>query len=206
MKVLLADDDRLFLHALEMSLPPYGFEPITAEDGVTALQMLTQHQAPRIAMLDWAMPGMDGTEVCRQIRARPLEEQPFLILLTARGGQDDVVTGLACGADEYLTKPVDLPELQARLAIGCRIVSLQQSLTQRVHELEEALSHVKRLRGLLPICSWCKKIRDDRNYWQQVEEYLSVHADVQFSHGICPDCMARVLEKELAPPKVPQAE
>ena len=103
--------------------------------------------------------------------------------------------GLEGGADDYIVKPFDLKELRARIRVGVRVLNLQSRLTERLQALEQALHQVTQLQGLLPICSYCKKIRNDQNYWQQVEEYVAAHADVQFSHGICPSCF----ENELVP-------
>src|SRR5262249_57910928 len=99
------------------------------------------------------------------------------------------VTGLQSGANDYVTKPFDRAELQARVCVGKSVVELQRSLALRVRELEDALSQVRQLQGLLPICCYCKKIRDDRNYWQQVETYVGDHSAARFSHAICPDCL-----------------
>src|SRR5205823_6098547 len=109
----------------------------------------------------------------------------------------DVVAGLESGADDYVTKPFDQQELQSRVRVGERMLALQGRLTDRVRELEEALSHVKQLKGLLPICCYCKKVRDDRDYWEQVDAYLARHAEMRFSHGICPDCWQREVETQL---------
>jgi response regulator RpfG family c-di-GMP phosphodiesterase len=147
------------------------------------------------------MPTIDGIEICRAIRDVATPTQPYLILLTARSRPEDIVAGLRAGADDYITKPVDREELQARLQVGMRIVGLQRRLSDRVAELESALANVRRLQGLLPICAYCKRIRDDRNYWNQVETYIGEHAGVQFSHGICPSCLERVMKDE-----VPEAE
>ncbi len=102
------------------------------------------------------------------------------------------------GANDYVIKPFDRAELQARVRVGQNVVELQRSLAQRVRELEEALSQVQQLQGLLPICSYCKKIRDDRNYWQQVETYVSRHTQMRFSHGICPDCWETEVKPQLS--------
>jgi phosphoserine phosphatase RsbU/P len=83
------------------------------------------------------------------------------------------------------------------LNVGVRIVDLQQSLSERVHELMDALSQVKQLQGILPICSHCKKVRNDQNYWQQVEGYISAHTEVQFSHSVCPDCYEAIVRPEI---------
>ena len=148
--------------------------------------------APPLLILDWLMPGMDGVEICRRARAHPALQSAYIILLTARTNKDDIVEGLQSGADDYVTKPFDHAELRARVQVGVRVVSLQSALADRVRELEEAITSVQTLQGLLPICCYCKKIRDDGNYWHRVENYISGHANVRFSHGICPDCSEKM--------------
>ena len=143
------------------------------------------------------MPKLDGLEVVRRVRARGESPPTYLILLTARDTIDDVVTGLEAGANDYLTKPFNRNELQARVNVGIRVVNLENSLADRIEKLEEALATIKTLRGLIPICAYCKKIRDDGDYWQQLEVYISEHSDAEFSHGICPDCYESQLNEEL---------
>jgi sigma-B regulation protein RsbU (phosphoserine phosphatase) len=187
MKVLVAEDDPLVLHLLERLLA-VEYEVATARDGVAAWKILRQQDGPRLAVLDWQMPGMDGTEICR--KARQLPDTPmYLLLLTAtRKSSADVVAGFDAGADDYITKPFDAAELRARVAVGRRVLQLQQTLEEHVAELQEALLSVHKLEGLLPICSWCKRVRNDQNYWEQLEQYLSDHMGANITHGICPEC------------------
>ncbi len=197
MKILVAEDQVVSRHILTGNLRKWGYEVTAVEDGTRAWEVLQDEDAPPLALLDWSMPGMDGIEICQQIRKRPQTRPTYVILLTARRGQEDKIHGLQSGADDYITKPFNHEELRARVEVGFRVLELQRALAQRIRELEDALSRVKTLQGLLPICSYCKKIRNDRNYWQQVEGYISDHSEAQFSHGICPECYARFVQPEL---------
>ncbi|HKC81913.1 MAG TPA: response regulator, partial [Gemmatimonadaceae bacterium] len=156
--------------------------------------------APELAVLDWMMPGVEGIEICRRLRTTPGFELVYVILVTSRGGKEDLSYGLAAGANDYITKPFDPVELQARVRVGERMVRLQRSLAARITEVEAALAHVQRLQGLLPICSYCKKVRNEANYWEQVESYLSAHSDLDFTHSICPQCTEKMMKEIDASP------
>jgi sigma-B regulation protein RsbU (phosphoserine phosphatase) len=203
MKILIAEDDRIARCVLERTLQDWGHEVVTACDGLAAWEALQGEEVPRLAILDWMMPGLDGPEVCRRARGLARQEPTYCILLTARNEKADVAAGLEGGADDYVTKPFDRQELRARVRVGERMVELQRGLADRVRELETALAQVKQLKGLLPICSYCKKVRDDGNYWEQVETYISAHSQARFSHGICPACWHDVVEPELARAGIP---
>lgn len=196
-RILVAEDDSVSRRLLEATLTKWGFQVTTAADGKVALEALCKDDAPRLAILDWMMPEIDGIEVCRRLRQHPHGASTHVIILTAKGTKEDVVQGLESGADDYLTKPFDRGELRARVRVGLRVLEMQQTLADRVRELEDALSKVKQLQRLVPICSYCKKIRDDTNYWQQVDQYMSAHTEARFTHGICPDCMSTVVKVEL---------
>jgi sigma-B regulation protein RsbU (phosphoserine phosphatase) len=196
MKILIAEDDPVSRCYLEVTLVKWGYEVSAACDGNQAWQAL-QEDPPSIAILDWMMPGIDGAEICRRLRAIQTQTTTYVIMLTAKTEKKDVVQGLEAGADDYLIKPFDRHELRARIGVGIRIVDLQRSLAARVVELESALSRVKQLQGLLPICSYCKKVRDDQNYWTQVDSYISKHAEVEFSHSICPSCYDQFVKPQL---------
>lgn len=197
MRVLIAEDDPVSRRILETLLRKWSYEVVTAFDGNGAWQQLQQPDAPHLAILDVMMPGIDGLEICRRVRTLQSTIPPYIILLTARQGTSEIVKGIEAGADDYLTKPYDRDELRVRVQVGTRIIDLQTKLAGRVGELESALEHVKQLQGILPICSYCKKIRDDQDYWQTVETYVSSHSEVKFSHGICPPCYETTVRQQL---------
>ncbi len=197
MKILIAEDDLVSRRLLEVTLNRSGYETVVACDGEQAWQLLRQPDGPRFAILDWMMPDLDGVEVCRRVRALREGQPAYLILLTAKHTTDDIVAGLDAGADDYMVKPFQRDELRARVKVGVRVLQLQEALAARIRELAEALANVKQLQGLLPICSYCKKIRDDHNYWQQLETYFTEHSTARFSHGICPDCWDQVVKPQM---------
>jgi CheY-like chemotaxis protein len=186
---------------LEATLKRWGYDVLVASDGEEAWQHLQSPGAPPLMILDWLMPKLDGVEVCRKARADKHLRSSYIILLTSRGSKEDLVAGLEAGADDYVTKPFDAQELQARVHVGSRVIELQRELAQRVTELEAALSREKHLQGLLPICCYCKKIRDDSNYWHQVESYVADHAAVRFSHSVCPECTDKFRRDMGLPPE-----
>jgi CheY-like chemotaxis protein len=192
MQVLIAEDDRVTGEILARTLQRWGHQTIVVGDGLQAWNHLRETTDPTLAILDWMMPEMDGPDVCRRVRGQLPLANMYLLLVTARESRGDVVAGLDAGADDYIIKPFDPEELRARVAVGIRVLGLQQKLAERVTELQAALSNVKQLHGMLPICSYCKRIRGDDQYWQQVEGYIAEHSDAQFSHGICPACYATV--------------
>lgn len=197
MRVFIAEDDPISRRILEETLTKRGFEVTISRAGNEAWEILKKGDAPQLAILDWMMPGMDGIELCKRIRAKETPRYTYIILLTANNRMDEIATGLDAGADDYMTKPFRAEELHARVRVGIRVLELQNSLTEHVHKLQEALSRVKRLQGLLPICAYCKKIRNDQNYWQQVEKYIGDHSEAQFSHSICPDCYEEIIKPQL---------
>lgn len=192
MRILIAEDDPVSQQVLVAVLKKWGHEVVVTSDGSEAWEQLQRDDSPKLAILDRMMPEMGGVEVCRRLRELEHDDIPtYVILLTAMGRKEDVVEGLEAGADDYVVKPFDSNELRARIDVGRRVVELQLALTARVNELQEALDHVKKLQGILPICMYCHKIRDDEESWLQIENYLMEHTDVQFSHGVCAECMEK---------------
>jgi sigma-B regulation protein RsbU (phosphoserine phosphatase) len=196
MKVLIAEDDPVAAKALTKLLAGWGYKTVVAETGTRAWELLRGDVSLSMAVIDWQMPGINGDELCRLARSELPNRPLYLLLITAAStGAEGKVSGLKAGADDYLTKPFDLPEMRARLQVGERVSKLQNELHRRIQELEQAMAQVKQLRGLLPICVHCKKIRDDQNYWHQVETYVTAHTAAEFTHGICPECLEKQLQE-----------
>src|SRR5262245_41862007 len=195
MEILIADDESVSRALLEGWLADWGYDVVVAGDGAAAWRALQQEGAPRIAILDWMMPAMTGPEICQALRGAVPARPAYLILVTTRNRPEDIIAGLEAGADDYLSKGFNPHELRARIQVGERVLKLQSDLAQRVAELEAALAQVQQLEGLIPICAYCKKVRDDQDYWQQVEIYIMRHSRAQFSHGICPECYQQVLRE-----------
>jgi len=196
MKILVAEDDAMTRLALARNIEKWGYEVVAVEDGKRALDLLGGETAPRIAILDWIMPELEGVEICRQLSQRTGAQLIYTILLTIKSEKDSIVEALDCGAHDFLTKPVHIGELRSRVAVGARLLEAEDKLTgyareieTKNRELENALAEIKTLQGFIPICASCKKIRDDEGYWQQLEEYIQARSDAKFSHGICPDCI-----------------
>lgn len=189
MRVLIADDEPISRRLLESALQREGVEVVSVADGEAAWATLQDPGAPRLAILDWMMPGLDGVEVVRRLRGRGDAPYVYAILLTSKDSKEDLVSGLNAGADDYLVKPFHAAELGSRLRAGQRIVELQAALGAKVEELQEALAHVKTLQGLLPICMHCKRIRDDGDTWHRMETYISAHSGAMFSHSLCEECL-----------------
>jgi DNA-binding response OmpR family regulator len=180
MNILIAEDDPIAERILVASLERLGHTVAVAHDGEEAWERFLQHPVP-VVITDWMMPRVDGLEVCRRIRARVSPQYTYVIMLTALHGKDRFLAGMEAGADDFLTKPLDRQGLQARLRVAERILSLQ--------------AEIRQLQGLLPICSYCKRIRDEGDHWSDLEHYISERTHASFSHGMCPAC----IEKHVMP-------
>jgi phosphoserine phosphatase RsbU/P len=182
MRVLVVEDDPVSRRIVTAALDGLGHEALVAEDGQQAWEQLAAEPMD-VVITDWMMPHVDGLELTRRIRGRARERYTWVLLLTMLRGKTSYLDAMRAGADDFMSKPVDNQELHARLRVAERILGLQQE--------------VKQLEGLLPICSYCKKIRDERDQWSQVEDYVSRRTEATFSHGICPDCYERHLKPQL---------
>ena len=192
MRILIAEDDAFSRKLLTAVLDKAGHEVISCIDGEAAIEAYEKEPSIEMAVLDWMMPGKSGIDVCQAIKDSVDGSLTYVIMLTAKSKSEDLAIAFESGADDFVAKPFNAVELNARINAGVRMIRLQSAMMDNIQELEEALAHVEQLQGILPICAWCKKIRDDSDYWGSVEEYIAKHSKAQFSHSICPDC----LEKE----------
>ena len=185
MNLLLAEDDAVARMTLSAVLRGLGYEVAEAEHGGEAWANLQLGYFP-IVISDWHMPEVDGPELCRRLRARATDKYSYFLLVTATGGKKRYLEGMEAGADDFITKPIDVDELRARLKAAERILGLRQ--------------HVQQLEGLLPICAYCKRIRDASEKWESIERYVEERSEAQFSHGYCPDCYERYVRPQLEKP------
>jgi len=181
-KTLLVEDDVVTRRVLAAQLRKLGHEVIEAEDGEEGCRKFRECR-PQVVITDWMMPSMDGPSLCRIIRQEGYPEYTYVIILTALDRKAGYTEGMNAGADDFVTKPADVTELNVRLRVAERIVRLQ-------HE-------VRQLEGLLPICPKCKRIRVAEGQWEQVERYITKRSVAQFSHGICPECYASIVQPQL---------
>jgi len=179
MAILIAEDEGVSRVVLSTKLRDLGYNVLEARDGNEAWQVF-QDRSPRILVTDWMMPGMDGGELCKRVRAKIDRPYTYLIVLTSLSGKGSYLEAMNAGADDFLTKPVDMDQLTARLRVAERVLALQ--------------TEVRLMQKLLPICMYCGKIRDrdadwdQQESWQDLESYVREKADVQFSHGVCKEC------------------
>ena len=182
-KVLAVEDDVVARRVLVQALTKLGYDVVAAENGEDAWAKL-QVEPIRIVVSDWMMPEVDGLELCRRIRERAREDYVYFVLLTGVDATEANQREAAdAGVDDFLTKPLKYNDLWMRLRVAGRILGF----TRKLQQLEE----------LMPICSYCKKIRDDKNYWQQIEGYINERTGSEFSHSVCPDCYQRVVIPEI---------
>lgn len=186
--ILVVDDIAKNLELIGNILSLEQYQISVATDGEKAWQILNRI-SPDLILLDIMMPTVDGYTLCRQIKSLEEKKDIPIIFVTAKTNPEDLARGFELGAVDYIGKPFNPAELIARVRTHISLYRAKKKNDILIAELRSALAQVKKLSGLLPICSVCKKIRDDEGYWQQVEEYISAHVDVRFSHGLCPACI-----------------
>ena len=185
--ILLVDDVPKNIQVLGSILENEECQIAITTDGKQALELIAD-VLPDLILLDIMMPGMDGYEVCKKIKSDPKTQNIPVIFLTALTETKDIVKGFQVGAVDYVTKPFQSTELLARVRTHLDLKKARDTQQKFISDLQDALSEIKTLRGILPICAKCKKIRDDQGYWKRIEEYIQNHTDAMFSHGICPKC------------------
>jgi len=192
MEVYAVDNDKYNVDLLKALLIEAGFYKI--ETFLSAQEMLNrmEKKAPDLILSDIMMPNMDGYQLCEIVKEREEWENIPIIMVTAASmeASEPLKKSFEAGAIDFISKPVNYIELSARVKSALK-------LERQRRKLQEALDHVKTLQGLLPICSYCKKIRTDDNYWQEIESYIISHSDALFSHSICPDCYTKHIIPEL---------
>ncbi len=178
-----------------------------AENGEEGLELFKKY-SPDIVISDVRMPVLDGIEMSRKIKS--LDNNVKIILTTAHSDANVLLNSIDAGIDKYILKPVDVDVLFSAMESCAKTVMLERKIQEQnrekdelISKLREALNNIKKLSGLLPICSSCKKIRDDKGYWNQIEQYIAEHSDAEFSHGICPECVKKLYPqyKHLLPEK-----
>lgn len=183
MRILTVEDDPVARRVLKQALRKLGHDVIEAEDGEMALEVLSR-ESVRVIVSDWVMPKLDGLGFCKAVRERSDEDYVYFILLTSTTATAATEREAAdAGVDDFLSKPLDVNELWMRLRVAERILQFS--------------TQVRTLEAFLPICSYCKKVREDSNYWTQIESYINTRTGTDFSHSVCPDCYARVVLPEL---------
>ena len=193
--ILVVDDNPDNLRLFTELLREHRYKVRLAPNGNRALATIRK-EAPDLILLDIMMPGMDGFEVCRRLKADERTAAIPIIFISALYETNDKVNAFALGGVDYITKPFKAEEVLSRIDTHLTLSDLQRQLERKNAALQKALDEIKTLRGILPICAACKKIRNDDGYWQQIESYISEHSDAAFSHGICEEC-ARELYPEL---------
>lgn len=210
-RILIVDDERIQRKLLSELLED-DYEVSVAKNGQQALQHIEKHPDIDLILLDIIMPIMDGFETCIRLKEKPCATNLPVLFLSAKSEMKDKIEAFTVGGVDYITKPFQKEEVTARVKTHLALstarkclqkknADLQREVKQRkkaeaeqqilIRELKQALDKVKRLSGLLPICMFCKKIRDDNNYWYQVDRYIAEHSEVQFSHGLCPECLEK---------------
>ncbi len=194
--ILIVDDAPANLRLLSGMLVEQGYKVRSALNGKLALTG-AKAAPPDLILLDTNIPGMSGYKVCAQLKADPHTRDIPIIFISALDQTEDKVKAFTLGGVDYVTKPFRVEEVLARVETHLRLRALQKQLAERVRELEEALAQVNKLEGLLPICSYCKRVRDDQDYWHQVESYVAARSEARFSHGVCPDCYDEHIKPQL---------
>lgn len=192
--ILIIDDDPNLRKTLGDILRAMGYETAAVTNGMEGLALMRENPVS-IALIDIGLPDISGVEVMKRIKTDyPSTE---VIILTGNATLDSAIEAANSGAFSYLTKPYEIVQLMLNIKRALEKLQAKEDQERLILELKSALSKVKQLEGIIPICSYCKRIRDDKKSWQQLEGYITEHSEALFSHGICPECATRVNRENL---------
>jgi DNA-binding response OmpR family regulator len=196
-KILIIDDDPDVCFATSRIVKKAGYEVYEAFSGTECLQSVKVNK-PDLVLLDVVLPDADGNDICRKIKDDPELIGTFIVMISAlKTSSFEQAQGLDIGADGYIARPISNRELKARIDAMVRIMRAERERDQVIAELRQALTEIKRLSGLLPICMFCKKIRDDKGYWNRLEDYIQERSEADFSHSICDECIEKHYPEEV---------
>ena len=182
--ILIAEDDPVSARILEAALLKFGYQPVIARHGLEAWERFDE-QPVRVIVSDWMMPQLDGLAFCEKVRARAQTPYTYFILLTAnQTSAENHELASAAGVDDFLTKPLDREAIRTRLRVAERILKY----TAEIRQLQE----------MIPICTYCHKVRDSHDYWDKVESYIQKQTGSRFSHGACPECYEKEMGRLVA--------
>ena len=195
--ILVVDDDPRALQLVGKLLSDeLACDLCFATSGGEALEIM-ESLTPDLVLLDVNMPGMNGYEVCMSIRAKEEYRAIPVIFLTVERDPEHIVKGFEAGGTDYVGKPFESRELLARVRVQLELKLSRDELKRQKEELEATIARIRRLEGIITICTYCKKIRNEEDSWKEMETYIIDHSDALFSHGICPECFASISQEEM---------
>lgn len=191
--ILVVDDLPENLGILSEALNRAGHKVLLNESGELAIETALK-TIPDLIILDVMMPGIDGFETCRRLKDNPVTEDIPIIFMTALGDSVDEIKGLKLGAVDYITKPIKMKIVMARVNTHLTLKKTQEELRVKNQKLQEALDAIKTLSGIIPICAWCgQRIKNEEGQWMSLVPYLQNHTEAKFTHGMCPECNKDVM-------------